>query len=63
MSFQELRMHAHTHACAYACMHEVWVLTDMYCLTPMQVDLPGITAFTQGESVRLVLILVTGRQI
>ena len=47
----------------YAYMHEVWVLTDMYCLTPMQVDLLGITALTQGESGRLVLILVTKRHI
>ena len=52
-----------SYACAYACMHEVWVLTDMYFLTPMQVDPPGITTSTQGESGRLVLILVTKRHI
>ena len=52
-----------SYACAHACMHEVWVLTDIYCLTPMQVDLPGITTSTQGESGRLVLILVTRIQI
>ena len=63
MSLQELRMHAHTHACVCACMHEVWVLTDMYFLTPMQVDPPGITTSTQGENGRLVLILVTRIQI
>ena len=52
-----------SYACAYACMHEVWVLTHMYCLTLMQVDLPGITTLTQSESGRLVLILVTKRHI
>ena len=52
-----------SYACAHARMHEVWVLTDIYCLTPMQVDLLGITTSTQGESGRLVLILVTRIQI
>ena len=52
-----------SYACTHACMHEVWVLTDINCLTPMQVYLPGITTSTQGESGRLVLILVTRIQI
>ena len=44
-------------------LHELWILTDMYCLNLMQVYLPGITTSTQGESGRLGLRLVTRKLI